>query len=324
MDALYCERVNLGSIDLNLLVTLDALLTHRSVSRAAQQLGLSQPATSAQVARLRRHFGDDLLARFGNRYRLTPLAVQLAPRVRAAISSAERVFAAEPDFDPATSTREFSIIASDYCVATLGPALSRVLAEEAPGARLRFTALTTQVVDQFTQIISGVDLLILPHGFIDALSRRDLYRDDWVCLVASDHFEVGAVLTPESLGRMPWVVSHLGPTATTLAARQLQTWGLEPRVQVVTESFMTVPGFVAGTPRVALLQQRLADLFPPSLGVLALPCPVELDPVVEAMWWHPMLDDDPEHLFLREALIRISRPTASSTSRSRTASTSSD
>ena len=69
--------VNLANLDLNLLVTLDALLEQRSVSKAAEQFGLSQPAVSAQLARLRRHFGDDLLARFGNQYRLTPLAIQL-------------------------------------------------------------------------------------------------------------------------------------------------------------------------------------------------------------------------------------------------------
>ena len=74
--------MNLANLDLNLLVTLDALLEQRSVSRAAEQLGLSQPAVSAQLARLRRHFGDELLARFGNQYRLTPLA-SAAARARA-------------------------------------------------------------------------------------------------------------------------------------------------------------------------------------------------------------------------------------------------
>src|SRR6185437_14152535 len=98
------QVVNLASLDLNLLVTLDALLEHRSVSRAAQQVGLSQPAVSAQLARLRRHFGDDLLARQGNQYRLTPLAVQLRGRVRTAVTGVERVFTAQPDFDPTTTS----------------------------------------------------------------------------------------------------------------------------------------------------------------------------------------------------------------------------
>ena len=89
--------VNLARLDLNLLVALDALLQQRSVTRAAEQMGLSQPAVSAQLGRLRRHFHDDLLARAGNQYRLTPLAIQLKERVRVVLSGAERVFAAEPD-----------------------------------------------------------------------------------------------------------------------------------------------------------------------------------------------------------------------------------
>ena len=93
--------MNLGSLDLNLLVSLDALLQQRSVTRAAEQLGLSQPALSASLARLRRHFDDPLLARVGNDYRLTPLAVQLKERTRVALNSAERVFAAQAEFDPA-------------------------------------------------------------------------------------------------------------------------------------------------------------------------------------------------------------------------------
>ncbi|WP_433503595.1 LysR family transcriptional regulator [Pseudonocardia halophobica] len=297
--------MNLVSLDLNLLVTLDALLEHRSVSRAAEQMGLSQPAVSAQLARLRRHFGDDLLARFGNQYRLTPLAVQLRHRVRTALSGVERVFAAEPDFDPATTTREFSLIMTDYAVAVLGPELVACLREEAPGARLRFTANTPQVVDQVMQTLTNADLLLMPHGFVDALPHTDLYLDDWVCLVATGNPAVGEELAVEQLRTLPWVVTYHGPTASTPAVRQMRMLGIEPDVQVVTENFLTVPGLVAGSDRVALLQRRLVDRIPAEFGVRALPCPVDVAPLVEAIWWHPMYDDDPEHRYLRDLLTRV-------------------
>src|SRR3954466_7494989 len=116
--------VNIASLDLNLLVSLDALLQERSVTRAAARMGLSQPALSASLARLRRHFGDELLARTGNEYRLTPLAAQLKPRVRLALEGVERVFTAQPEFDPSESTREFSVLLSDYASALLGSALA--------------------------------------------------------------------------------------------------------------------------------------------------------------------------------------------------------
>src|SRR5437763_10872301 len=106
--------VNLASLDLNLLVSLDALLQERSVTKAAARMGLSQPALSASLARLRRHFGDELLTRVGNEYRLTPLAVQLRELSRLALTGIERVFDAQPAFDPASSTREFHLLVSDY------------------------------------------------------------------------------------------------------------------------------------------------------------------------------------------------------------------
>src|SRR4051794_28926516 len=126
----YRVTVNIASLDLNLLVSLDALLQERSVTRAAAQLGLSQPALSASLARLRRHFGDDLLFRVGNEYRLTPLALQLKELTRIALSGVERVFSAQPDFHPASSTREFSLLVSDYVVVVLGDTIARLLTQE--------------------------------------------------------------------------------------------------------------------------------------------------------------------------------------------------
>jgi DNA-binding transcriptional LysR family regulator len=296
--------VNLASLDLNLLVSLDALLQERSVTRAAARMGLSQPALSASLARLRRHFGDELLTRAGNEYRLTPLAVQLRELARLALSGVERVFTAQTQFDPASSTREFSLLISDYGVAVLGDRIAALLAEEAPHARLRFIANTPSSVDRAEQVLLSTDLLVLPHGFVSDLSHRDLYRDDWVCLVSADNTEVEEELTVEHLCTLPWVVTFHGPTAATPAARQMQLRGIELDVQVVTENFLTVPGLVTGSDRIALLQRRLAELLPVDLGIRALPPPVEVGQLVEAMWWHPAFDDDPEHAYLRDLVVR--------------------
>lgn len=296
--------MNLGRLDLNLLVSLDALLQQRSVTRAAAQLGLSQPTLSASLARLRRHFDDELLVRVGNSYRLSPLAVQLKDLVRIALSGVERVFTAQPGFDPASSRREFSLVVSDYVVALIGGPLSRLLAREAPLARLRLATNTPDVVDRVVQVLLGVDLLLLPHGFVTDLPHRDLYRDEWVCLVATDNRHVEAGLTVEHLRRLPWVVTFHGPTASTPAARQMRMLGIEPRVEVVTENFLTVPALIVGTERIALLQRRLVEVLPLGDGVQAVPVPFEAAPLVQAMWWHPVYDDDPEHVYLRDLVER--------------------
>jgi len=300
----YRDGVNLASLHLNLLVSLDALLQQRSVTRAAAQMGLSQPALSASLARLRRHFGDELLTRVGNDYRLTPLAVQLKELARIALSGVERVFTAQPEFDPASSTREFSLLASDYVVAILGDTIAELIAEEAPHTRLRFSANTPSMVERADQVLLTTDLLLLPHGFVADLSHRDLYRDEWVCVVSADSPVVDEGLTIDHLETLPWVATYHGQTASTPAARQMRMLGIEPHVQVVNENFLTVPALIAGSDRIALLQRRLVDLLPLNIGIRALPCPFDAGPLIEAMWWHPVYDDDPEHAYLRNVVTR--------------------
>jgi len=130
-------NVQLANLDLNLLVSLDVLLQERSVTRAAARLGLSQPTLSTTLARLRRHFGDELLTRVGNRYELTPLAADLLPRTADAVSVVQKIFARQPEFEPAESDREFAVLASDYVITVFGQALAVALRERTPGIGLR-------------------------------------------------------------------------------------------------------------------------------------------------------------------------------------------
>src|SRR6478736_4676253 len=103
------DRPPLSRLDLNLLIALDALLTERSVTRAAERLRLSQPALSASLSRLRAHFNDPILARQGNTYELTPLASRLAEQTGSALDAARRVFESQAEWDPGESTREFAV-----------------------------------------------------------------------------------------------------------------------------------------------------------------------------------------------------------------------
>ncbi|PRY09070.1 LysR family transcriptional regulator [Kineococcus rhizosphaerae] len=285
-------------------MALDALLQERSVTRAATRMGLSQPALSASLARLRRHFDDPLLTRVGNEHQLTPLAVRLREQVRVALAGAERVFSADPDFDPASSVRDVRIVSSDYAETVLGGPLTALLAREAPGMRLRFSVNTPSVVEDAERVLVDADLLLLPHGFLTDLPHQDLHRDRWVCLVAQDNPDVDDELTVEQLRSMPWVVTYHGPVAATPAALQMRMLGVEPHVQVITEHFLAVPALVAGSARIALLQERLALRLPPDAGVRVLAPPVEVGVLLEAMWWHPVYTADPEHTWLRDVVRR--------------------
>ena len=294
--------MQLAKLDLNLLVPLDALLRERSVTRAAAALGLSQPALSASLSRLRRHFGDELLTRVGNTYELTPLAVALRRRVGVALSGAERVFASEPGFDPATSTRDFTLLGSDYPMVVLGSTVSRIMGDRAPGVRLRFQHQTPSIIESAGEALREVDGLVFPHGFLSDMPHLDLYRDTWVCLVATDNPRVGDSLTMDDLATFPWVLTYNSSTAFTPADRQLKVLGVQPKVQVVVESFVALPYFIAGTDRIGLVQGHLAGQLTRNGDVRALPCPYDVVPLVEALWWHPMHERDPEHVWMRSVM----------------------
>ena len=227
--------------------------------------------------------GDELLTREGREYRLTPLAVRLQERTRVAVSEAERLFAISSSYDPAQSTREFTIHTSDYTVALLGSRIAAILEREAPLARLRFTSIISASVDLPERTLLSNDLIIMPHGFLTDVPHQDLYQDTWTILFSADHPDIRDELTEEHLRELPWVISYHGPTASTPAIRQLRMLGIEPRVQVIAESFLALPALIAGTCRITLLQHRVLALLPGSTAVRALPCPFPCGPLAQAM-----------------------------------------
>ncbi|WP_345800771.1 LysR family transcriptional regulator [Microbacterium sp. AZCO] len=289
----------LSRLDLNLLVALDALLTERSVTRAAERLHLSQPALSASLGRLRTHFNDPILARRGNTYELTPLALRLTEHTTTALDAARRVFESQAIWTPHDSTREFSIYGSDYGFATMGKAVSRLAAEEAPGVRFRFMLHNPSIVDDAVTRLRSVDGMVIPHGHLTELPYMDLWRDGWIVVASDTNDRIGDELTMEVLGELPWVFTFQTRTAFTSAARQLQQLGIEPHVEAVVESFLALPHFIAGTDRLGLIQASLTDYASSVSGIRVLEPPFDATPVVNALWWHPVHGRDPEHTWMR-------------------------
>ncbi|MFE7900818.1 LysR family transcriptional regulator [Streptomyces sp. NPDC057424] len=295
--------MNLASLDLNLVVALRALLEERNVTNAGRRIGLSQPAMSAALARLRRHFDDDLLSREGGRYELTALGLTLLDRTATACDLLERVFTSQADFDPAREELEFTLIASDYAVAVFGAELARTIQAEAPGIRLRFKQVPNEIIDDTGALLSTSDGLMMPHGIISGFPAVELYRDRWVYLVADDNPEVGEHLTLDDLARLPWVTYQRIYDAP--AARQIGMLGIEPHVEVAVDSFQLMPLLVAGTRRVALIQERLAERLGGLVPVRVMEPPYDAVPLQEALWWHPVHTRDAAHIWLRETAARV-------------------
>lgn len=299
--------MGLSNLDLNLLVALNALLEERNVTRAGQRIGLSQPAMSAALARLRRHFHDDLLVRVANAYELTPMAGGLVDATAVACTAVERVFNARPAFQPATSERSFTVVLSDYALAVLGNGLSVALQDSAPKVRLDLLQFTAAAADDCVHTLRTADALLLPHGVLRDYPGLDLYRDTWVCIAWQGNTAIDGDLTLDHMAKLPWIVTYQRPTAATHPVRQLNALGIEPRIDLVVENFLSLPLLISGTDRLALIQERLARRLAGFADIRIMSCPYEPTPIVEAMWWHPMHQRDAGHTWLRELFADVGR-----------------
>ncbi|MEE1800638.1 LysR family transcriptional regulator [Streptomyces sp. JV176] len=311
MTDLTRPTTQLGNLDLNLLVTLRALCRERNVTRAARRLGVTQPAVSASLSRLRRHFGDELLVRVQGAYVLTPLATQVSGQVETVCAAAERLFATGSAFEPAASRREFTLLMADYPATVLGPVLSRLFADEAPCASLHLQLVRETLGRDVVETISLVDGMVSPplgHFRTPGVTSRPLFEDRWVCLVSEGHpLAAAESFGVADLAGQPWVVPYHrddGYPSAAPATRQLSALGIRPHIAVRVESYRAVPDFVAGTRRVALVPDLLVAALPGVHGLLTLDCPVPLDPLAEHLWWDSGRDEDPAHSWLRDLVAR--------------------
>ncbi|MEU6646121.1 LysR family transcriptional regulator [Saccharomonospora sp. NPDC046836] len=308
------SAVHLANLDLNLLVMLRELLRERNVTRAAERVGITQPAASAALSRLRRHFGDELLVRGKGGYTLSPLATQLAEQVEVVCAAAERLFAAGTDFDPEASQREFTLLVADYTIAVMGATLARLFQECAPRVRLHLRLVKESLTSEVADSIHLIDGMVAPPASrfqVPGLRSGELFRDRWVCIVAADNRLLGTDdPTLEDLATLPWVAPfHAGdgyPAAAPIS-RQLTLLGIRPHVAVRVESYQAVPYLVSGTDRIALIQERLATQVADRLGLRVLECPGDPEPIVEKLWWHSNYEEDPAHQWLRALVLRAAK-----------------
>ncbi|MFD4600707.1 LysR family transcriptional regulator [Streptomyces sp. NPDC058464] len=293
--------MGLAAMDLNLLVALEALLEEKNVTHAGMRLTLSQSAMSGQLARLRRHFGDELLVRVGRQYELTPLADRLLPVVRASLLKAEEALSLTRRFEPAHSQQRFSVVMSDYMMTVMVEPLLRIIAEEAPGLRIDFHPLVSGEPESENHLRCH-DLLVAPLGYRLPGVSEVVVHDRFVCLVDPDNPRlVDGRLTLRDLAEMPHAASAFGKSLTP-ADRQLETLGIEPKIQVSAPGFGVLPFLVSGTGLVALVPERLADRYTAVTRCAAVEPPFPDVRLVEAMYWHHNRHTDPAHRWLRETV----------------------
>jgi DNA-binding transcriptional LysR family regulator len=296
--------------DLSLLATLDALLQEGSVTKAARRLGLSTPGMSHALARIRERLGDPLLVRAGRSMVLTPRAEALRPRVRSLVEEAAQALEPERSFAALELQRTFVIYTSDYVLTMLGPALDRVVHAEAPNVALRFVPIT---VDDSAPLRDGsADLSIGIYGELPPEMRiRQLITDRFVCVVRKDHPTVKQRLSLEQFVRLEHVqVAPRGKPGGYIDD-VLRERGLERRVARAVPYFMTGLMLVSQTDYVLTISERLAQSMAAPVGLRIVEAPLPLRPYALQLVWHPRLDGDAAHRWLRDALVRVSQEIAS-------------
>ena len=294
-------------LDLNLLVALDALLTYQNVTRASERLCLSQSAMSGCLARLRAHFGDELIVQAGRRMVLTPLGQNLAHPLRELLTNTETLITAKPAFDPASSDRTFVVIMSDYAAQVLMVGALQRIAREAPRVKVTIDRLTESNLENFQRGENEM-LLIAEQGAVPNWERDYIFEDDYVCVAWAGNKKIGRSLSLEQYLSMPHVVAKFPfGKLSTHDERHLERLGYQRNLAVTTPNFTLLPLCVIGTDRIATVHARLAKQYAHYLPLRILPSPIKFPALREVLQWQPHLASDPALHWFRELLKRSAR-----------------
>lgn len=301
-------RERLREVDANLLLSLHALLEERNLTHAGERMTMSQPAMSGALARLRTHFGDDLLIRSGRGFELSPLGAELRPLVAEAVEAAEALLGNQRAFDASTSNKRFTVSMSEYAMTVLAEPLIHALGEQAPACSIALDPIDVRP-DQFEAQLMRRDLIIGPLGFEFPGRVQPVFTDELVCLVAADHprLKKGA-LSLADLREIPHAVAEFvaaGERRRPLEVA-MESKGIEDRTILVRlTSLLSLPFAVAGTDMCAFVPSRLANRCLEPLGLAIADTPLDPVTITEAAHWHPRRMDDPAVVWLRALLYDV-------------------
>jgi DNA-binding transcriptional LysR family regulator len=295
--------MNVQDVDLNLLRVFDAVRYERGVTPAAARLGLTQPAVSNALARLRALFGDALFVRTASGMEPTPFARELAEPVRQALALLESALAHGPGFDPASSTRAFRFYMSDLGQVEFLPPLVERVQRAAPGVRLEALAADLEHIGDAL----GSGALDLAVGFLPGLGppikRRALFRDPYVCLMRAGH--PAKRLTKKIFLAASHVLVTYRGGGHRVIEEALERAGIARRIALRVPHFTVVPMVLERTDLVLTLPARVAKVFEREGKLKSLPAPVPIPPAEVAVHWHERFESDPGNRWFREQIVEL-------------------
>ena len=308
--------MDLSAIDLNLLRVLHRLLQERHVSRTAQALGLSQPAVSNALRKLRAQLGDELLVRSAAGMQPTPLAQRLAGPLAQALALLDGALRAEAPFDAADSARQFRIAMSDVGELYFLPVLMHALAQAAPGVTLRTSALDGTHLG-LSLSTGDIDLALgslprLQAGFY----QQALFRQGYVCLMRSGHPAAASHLTRAAFLACEHVHVEAPGTGHGRIEAELQRRGLRRRIRLTVPNYVALGHVLASTDLIATVPERFAERVAGALALVARALPLRLAGGAIHQLWHERSHRDAGHRWLRQQVATLFADGASRVGRS--------
>jgi len=305
--------MNLRNFDLNLLTVFDSIMTERSLSRAAEKLGMSQPAMSNALARLRAALDDQLFVRTARGMVPTQRARQLARPVRQAldlIQAGLRTRRPGETFDATSSTRTFVIAVEDYGETVIMPRFMDWLMQTAPAVQIRIRSEPGKSL--IRKLREGRIALATRHGHPNdsELHVQHLLDDEFVSMVRHDHPTVGDTLTLEQYLTLPHVVfGRLGRKGirNSLVDTELRRLGVKRKIALQVPGFQSMPVIVRNTNFICTMPRRMAQIYADHFQLKKLKTPIDLPPLPLYLVWSKSMDSDPEHEWLRKSFCEICR-----------------
>ncbi|ASP38719.1 LysR family transcriptional regulator [Bacterioplanes sanyensis] len=300
---LIMQKMDIGSVDLNLLKLFDALLKEGSVTAAAARIGLSQPAASRGLGRLRRLLNDRILVRTANGWELTPRALSLSANVAKLLDDVSAIIA-PTEFAPQQVTGKFTIASADHLAQLFMPDLIAKLAQLAPGLDITITTAAGDNVDLVSQ--GGADLAIGSYQQLPArFYCKQLYEDDFVCVVRRDHAISQKPLTLEDYVAWPHISVSITGHGSSAVDEVLKQHNKRRRVAVKTPYFLLAPSIVANTDLILTTPRRLAEHMMRSETLALQELPLTIPSIAPSMIWHERLHYDPAHIWLRQQVMEL-------------------
>jgi DNA-binding transcriptional LysR family regulator len=299
--------VRYHKLDLNLLTALKALLAEKNVTRAGEAVHVTQSAMSGILSRLRDYFGDPLIVQVGRKMELTSLAESLVEPVNDVLLRIDATIATRPEFNPLTTRRHFSVVASDYSIHVLLLDVLRRVHHDAPGMSLEFRNPSESAAAELEA--GEVDFIVNPESQnSQGQSGTVIFEDSYVIVVDAGNTEVGDSIAIDQY----LALRHVAFKSGKHGLPQFETWmanryGEERRVEVVAHSFYLLPRLVIGTSRIATMHTRLAKQLAGDLPIRLVKPEFEIPRLIEVLQWHKYRDLDPGSMWLRDVILEGAR-----------------